>query len=278
LLAIAAELGNDFSVRNARRVLLVALATVILAGFAWLLVKPSAPTYQGKTLNQWLEILAKTFHGPDSPNAMKAIRYFGTNAIPTLMRDLRTKDSRIRDRMAEWSYGHPNLPINILWPMDKRYRGYLGFCALGADGSSAIPQLIELLKDPTVADNSRDFATRSLDAMGPAATSAIPDLVACLKGASLSGGNQYGVFELLGHIHGRPESVVPVMINMLTNPQTGPGTRAIIIEDLGQYGTNAQAAAPYLPPYLTNFLDRVRIATTNTLKQIGVTDVAAITK
>jgi hypothetical protein len=265
-------------VRNACRFLVVALVVVVLAGFGWLMVKPSAPTYQGKTLDQWLEIVGKTFHRQDDVIALEAIRHFGTNAIPTLIANLETKNSPIRDRAAQWLYGHPGIPIKILSPIDKRYRGYLGFCALGPDGSPAIPQLIRLLNDPDAADNSRDFAIRSLDAMGPVAASAIPDLVTCLNGTSLSGGNQYGVFELLGHIHGRPELVVPVLIKALTNSETGLGTRGIVIADLGQYGTNARAAAPYLPPYLTNFLDWVRVATTNTLEQIGIAAVPATAK
>ena len=263
------------AVRNAPRMLVVALVLVVLTGFGWLMLKPSAPTYRGKTLDQWLEMLRQTFPGRDAPNAMEAIRHFGTNAIPPLIADLRTKDSRIRDRLEGWLYDHPRFPIKILSPIEKRYQGYLGFVALGADGRVAIPQLIGLLKDPNAAENSKDFATRSLDAMGPAATSAIPDLVACLKGTNLGGGDQYEVFELLAHIKGPPELVVPAMINVLTNPQTGLGTRGLVIADLGQYGTNARAAAPYLPPYLTNFLDWVRVATTNTLKQIGAADLAA---
>jgi hypothetical protein len=87
---------------------------VVCAAFAgiisWQVVKPSdEPVYKGRTLTSWLEDLANA-HAQMVPSSTltrsvltlreaqvkEAMRQIGTNAIPTLLRMLRMKDSAFK--------------------------------------------------------------------------------------------------------------------------------------------------------------------------------------
>src|SRR5215469_11736120 len=65
----------------------------LLGGLAWEVLRtkdPPEPVYQGKRLGEWLA----GYNGP-SPETDEVVRRLGTNAIPTLLRMLRAKDSQL---------------------------------------------------------------------------------------------------------------------------------------------------------------------------------------
>ncbi|MGO8929484.1 MAG: hypothetical protein ACLQU3_21680, partial [Limisphaerales bacterium] len=96
----------------------LAVVLIILAGvIAWQVLREREPVYQGRSLSNWLagyEPLPGVFvlggptvlvtgpgGGPpgyhfDSRKVDAAVRQIGTNAVPTLFRMLRAKDSALR--------------------------------------------------------------------------------------------------------------------------------------------------------------------------------------
>jgi hypothetical protein len=124
---------------------------LVLSGALILEIKfitPKEPSYQGRTLTQWLEsglpsnpILSRNILPPESQMAVKEI---GANAIPTLLRMVQARDPSI-----ESNYGYR-----------QRAMAVMGFDVLGKDAKSAAPSLAVLAKDPDV--NVRYAALDSL--------------------------------------------------------------------------------------------------------------------
>src|SRR5579871_4609492 len=85
-----------------RFILFGALAVVVLAGVTSAVVyglrEPAEPTYEGKPLSEVLLACAtgQGNYDTDYKRAEAAIAEFGTNAVPTLLRMLRVKDSGLR--------------------------------------------------------------------------------------------------------------------------------------------------------------------------------------
>src|SRR5690242_12224993 len=73
-----------------------------VAGLFWAVLPPTEPSYDGKTLSYWLaqyEGIGSAGADTKEPKAIEsreAIRHIGTNALPTLLRMLRAKDSRVK--------------------------------------------------------------------------------------------------------------------------------------------------------------------------------------
>src|ERR1700722_4378595 len=82
-----------------RRILFSALLVMLLGGFAWWLLLPSEPSYQGKPLSAWLQEYRVDRMG--SPDADEAVRHIGTNAIPALLQMLRASDSPLKTKCIE---------------------------------------------------------------------------------------------------------------------------------------------------------------------------------
>src|SRR4051812_24470518 len=63
------------------------------------------PAYAGKPLSYWLRQDFWSIRGGKgpSPQAEDAVRQIGTNALPTLIRMLRARDSRLKLALMNWS-------------------------------------------------------------------------------------------------------------------------------------------------------------------------------
>src|SRR5713226_750740 len=84
------------------RVGLAILLLALFGGIAWLLLLPGGPDpiYQGRALSAWLDDYVTpgprlTDEGRQAAN--EAVRHLGTNALPMLLRRLRTKDAPLWD-------------------------------------------------------------------------------------------------------------------------------------------------------------------------------------
>src|SRR5882762_7135488 len=142
-----------------RRILTVTLLTAVLGFVSWLLLsQPSEPVYQGKPLSYWC-YQYEIDSSPDSESQLRAetaIRAIGTNAIPTLLRWLKAKDSKLK-LLQLASKQHS---VNIRWKTaeNRHYEALQGFFALGTAGKSAVPALIEIYSKD-VADVNSDHVT-----------------------------------------------------------------------------------------------------------------------
>jgi len=125
--------------------------------------KSRVPIYEGKTLDQWLEMKGGIEPLPDE--AREAVRKIGTNAIPHLLALMEHEDTAIK------SFLYLHLPDvwNLRGYLTPYYviqdRGVEGIKALGPAAKSILPVLTKLFYE-----NSRFDAAEALVTMGDEGT------------------------------------------------------------------------------------------------------------
>jgi HEAT repeat protein len=259
------------------------------------------PSYHGKSLHAWLQQQAAAAYAHDKQGrqeAEAAIRLIGTNALPTLLVWISTRDSTLEKTL------RAHIKLNdVTWEKvpflgggsRSRWRAAQACGLLGPIAKPMIPSLVSLLKDTDW--RIRASAMCALAQMGPAAEEAVPALLQNLEDPLLD----HAAICTLPVIGARPEAIMPSFIGILSS--TNFHRQMCVMYILGQYGTNAQAAAPSLMkflnhpdrslrdeatkalllidphnlpvPSLVNMLDyperKIREAATNTLRQMGPT-------
>ncbi|MDB6109187.1 MAG: putative domain containing protein [Pedosphaera sp.] len=292
--------------------ILLAIAVVAMVGtIAWQVRRASGPFYEGESLAVWARRLPggqDNFNGISwSPllfdgshqesKAEQAIRQMGTNALPALMRRMRTGDSArgvTFDKVMRWARSRVSgqsvdFTIEMSPAERRRWEAALALHALGPLAKPAVPELAALLTNRVC---SRD-AAYALASMGPegfvplrqAMTNrwdwiqmcavwalgqtptdgkfAVSALLGCLQ--DKSPGVRSAAAWSLGRIHADPELVAPALATKLGD--TGPGVRAITEGALKEYGITSVTNSA-LVRYLDDPKLHVRMAATNALKAI----------
>lgn len=158
---------------------LAALAAALVGVIAWQAAQPSEPVYKGKPLSLWLRNYTTYDHygwiyPRRAPQADEAVRQIGTNAIPTLLRLLRARDSALELKLVNLVRWQHVLEIKFTPADEWNLAAVMGFAALGTNAQSAVPALIEMA---TPSDASRICAIRALGYIGPSAKQAVPTLL-----------------------------------------------------------------------------------------------------
>jgi hypothetical protein len=269
-------------VHIALAVLLVAVGGVI----GWQVLREREPVYQGKRLSVWLrgyQIWNYQLR-EDSPGVDAAVRQIGTNALPTLFRMLRAKDSALRLKLVRFAQQHTYTGERLSHTPDGRlyfrpvrrgiginptpsetlnFRAVAGFRALGSDARNAVPELTEMYQQTPGSGPWGPGA--ALGAIGPAAGQAIPSLLVNV-GNTNAGAREIAV-RALGEIHSQSQLVVPVLIAALHDPAKEVQRQASLA--LGRYGEESKAAVPALLEILKHDRNRVdKFNATNALKAI----------
>jgi len=233
---------------NKHRILHFTLLLAILGCVGWLaLGQPDEPVYEGQPLTYWLEHYFPVASRPPGgsglmlpdPQAVRAIRLIGTNAIPTLLRLTRAQDSRPKTEPLSTTRNQELVPVRLGWGQTQWAR--IGFSVLGAAASNAVPALIEIF-NAKLSRSSQEAAASALGSIGPPAQRAAPALA-----HNLADTNSFAHLECvraLGRIQAEPQLVVPALVNCLNDSH--PGVRQLAIEGLGQFGADAEPAVPAL--------------------------------
>jgi HEAT repeat protein len=249
-------------VQIALAVLLVALAGVII----WQVLREREPIYQGKPLSVWL-LQYGTNHwseghwcasrkGELDTQAENAIRQIGTNAIPTCLRIISTRDSLLFKLVSLL----PERWLPLVYrpsPPEYQFRGAYGLIALGADAKPAVPALISLLNDSH--GEVRYAAVFALDELGSLAEDALPSMVKCLKP------DEFHSIRL------EPERAIPVLVRLLDEAQNQPHCERIrdnAMSGLRQFRALAKPAIPTLLRLLNDANEDTRWQATNALMDI----------
>jgi hypothetical protein len=250
----------------------LAVALIAVAGvIAWQMLREREPVYQGKPLSVWFRQYRFTHVEGDGGELGKqsetAIRQIGTNAIPTYLGIVSTRESALKLKLMalvpkRWL---ARLPMSSVY--DFRFLGAYGLIGLGAEAKPAVPVLTALLKDndPDV----RETAVFTLRSLGPVASDALPSVIRCVHDPSYS--VQYHAIFGLGAIHQEAERVIPILVECLDQPPT-PRCSAILrhnaLWSLCQFGAQAKPAVPSLLRLLNDSQASVRSDVTNALKAI----------
>jgi hypothetical protein len=161
------------------------------------------PSYQGKPLRVWL----KGFES-ESPEAhwrsAEAIRQIGTNAVPSLIAQLRhkqtIKEPRWKQELRTWLAKQSLIKINLPHPISERRQALAALDALGPKAKDATPAL-ELLLHETPPDPQ---ALLVLARIGP---EAIPALTRALTNDEKV--IRFGARSCLDMIHSHSEILFP---------------------------------------------------------------------
>src|SRR5262249_986498 len=142
----------------------------------WLIIPPQEPSYQGVLLSSWLSRAAEKGFYQDDPEIVRcrdAIRAIGTNAVPMLLRILRTKDSALKRKAMDLVERQHFVKVPIRSDEEQKQNAEADFYLLGEFATNAIPALIDVLQHPP-SGYSRRIADRTLMSLYPAKGVAIP--------------------------------------------------------------------------------------------------------
>ena len=106
--------GIQAVVAEKRRILFGMFVTGILAAFAWLVLRPHEPVFQGKPLSLWLEgAFPRGVYELRLPpaEATRAVSAIGTNALPMLIRLVGTRESTGRRALGLFAREFPFLHL-----------------------------------------------------------------------------------------------------------------------------------------------------------------------
>ena len=119
----------------------------------------SEPTCDGLNLTEWLDRIAHppmSWSGEDTNHpldvAQRAVRAIGTNAVPTLLRLNRARDSRITIALADLLDKQSLARFSFSRAATLNDYAYYGFQTLGTNAQTAIPSLLNDLhaEDPAL--------------------------------------------------------------------------------------------------------------------------------
>jgi HEAT repeat protein len=279
------------------------LALAILAALSIFIFQSREPSYEGKSLSNWLQDWDNSFGSPGLAfpsdrvaTAENAIRQMGSRSVPHLRKMLRTRDTAIRQKVVVFCLDRPWIPIHFRPPAYRlQVRGLFGIRTLGPTAKAAVPELVTLLHSGewTV----RAWAAGDLGKIGPEASAAVPDLVADLGdkdehvraaacGALVSIGASKAVMlpalmpclsdtndavfstalEAASRIGVEVSTVVPSLTGQLS--QADPRVRYEAAMALGRYGEKARFAVPQLLKSLKDSDKDVREAAAGALIKI----------
>jgi len=227
---------------------------------------PPPPRPRTHLSRQTIKLLARWHRQWTHIGATEAVRELGTNAIPTLLRLLKSRDSRLKLLLIQ--LGSKQNVIHLKWKtaQSRRFEAQFAFTCLGVQGRSAVPDLIEIYRQSRLDpynDNRRAIAD-IFALFGPAASNAVPLLVR--DSTDTNDFIRLSSVQALGYIHVNPSLVVPILTRSLRDPFEFVRDTAAF--SLGTFGTNAQSAVPDLINALADPSARVRGNAANALKTI----------
>jgi len=271
---------------------------VVLVGLAiiWSL-SSSEPSYQGRKLSAWLKDFDKPWETTfivsfeDMPkNALEAVRQMGTDSLPTLLTQIRAKDSAVVEKLYDLWDKQSVIKFRPTPAVVTQRRASIALAALGPKALPALPRLEKMLNDEhtlrpvsvaiaymgkdgvkaltNALSNPNPVVRREcLEALSNAQTGgevAIPVLISSLR-------DQDPVIQgraalALAVIRDESSRAIPALIEVLAKTNSA---RHEAVMALGQYGPMATSAVPQLLACLLVNDSMTRSSARNALKRIG---------
>jgi HEAT repeat protein len=237
--------------------LLVAIVSLVLRG------GDNDPIVEGKPLSHWLEGYQKDGDTIPREKADRIISAAGTNAIPTLLRLLRTHDSAAKRKLMQLTRGQHLLSLRLTPAYRLQYQAALGFARLGSAASNALPDLIKIY-DEDISVSSRYWAINALGSVAGSSSNAVPFLVNALSNTNME--VRLSCIQSLQMIRASPELSVPALIQTLNDQQGMVKYTAILA--IGAFEAQARPAMPFLTNLLSDPDRNVRQGATTVLGRL----------
>lgn len=273
------------------------LAAIIVAGLLFFWLHKSEPSYQGKSLSEWLKQDQENSGARNfelSVEATTALQKMGTNAIPYLVERIGRTNSSFKKEISDFSKKHdlPDVDLNKVYK--EQFRATCALKVFGAEARGAIPSLTALL-------NNEETAISAAFALVNIGAEAMPALT-----NALSNTNRITVFAVcysLRFIGTNAAQAIPILLVNLTNSNpdirthsvralgslrfaasislprltetmsdTVPSVRRAAIQAIGEYNTNATYILPALVDLIRDPDPLIRSSVINSIKNIEGTN------
>jgi hypothetical protein len=272
-----------------RRILLAAFVIAVVGGFAWAILRPGEPVYQGKRLSYWLKAMEE-WDGDTNSAVFVSFRVMGTNAIPPLLNVIETGGPPLPKLIAAFNRKQSYFRLPYGTPWNQNVAAAFGLYAMGSNARPALATLTNLLFHT----NATISSATALAGIGP---DALPSLLWALTNQDLrirhsaasalgleqSGSSvvvpalierlqdkdrtvQYAAVASLGSLHAEPELAVPALIKDF--PGNDSLLRMLIAGSLAQFESRAKEAVPVLLGALNDNEEMVRKNAAYALQQI----------
>jgi hypothetical protein len=222
-----------------KKKLLTVFGIIVAILLGWLAISiacdPEEPSYEGRTLSQWIMTNYATF-GPyiEPPNntqinaqieaSEQAIKAIGTNAIPTALRWL-SKNYDARDYF-HFSASIKGYPLNGM--------AETVFEILGEDAQSATPTLIQLARNDKDA-KTRIIVMRLLKKLNANKKSLVPVFIECAKEDKDTEVRCYALSVLVEEIGLDSKTGKDLMASLLHDPDEKVRHRAELYNDKADF-------------------------------------------
>jgi hypothetical protein len=225
------------------------------------LLLPREPLYGGKRLSVWLEEFTPSLKRGIPMEARDAIRHMGTNALPSLVREMKVLDAPFGSRILTWiNSKQSKLAFTIKSPARRRANAAIACETLGPAATPVVPELIGLLDDETAGVD----AALALVAIGEPAISPLLENLPQASGPARS----LSADILAQGFPSATESIVARLVQRLQHPK--PEVRVSAIEPLCKYQLQSPAAIPAVVACLADVNAEVRyVAALNLSRCVG---------
>jgi len=226
----------------------------------WQLFRDHEPSYQGRTLSQWVDQTPEGWY-VNSTEAPEAIRRIGTNAIPTILKWISYESSPLRTRIAMLLSRLHLQPRFTLYPEQRADHAEIVFSILGPEARAAIPELTRLAL--TSSDDRRSHrCINSLSYLGP---DALPSLLTIVTNNPLR--SRAVAISRLPKFYQEARAFVPVLIQCVGDQDNGIALEAV--EALGKLRVERSLVLPGLTYALRSPSVPVRLRAMNTIRSIS---------
>ena len=247
-----------------RRTIIALLAVVALVVGVLISSRTREPSYNGRTLSEWLEIYltAEKATGTIRQNgrtAAEAVRAIGTNALPFLLEWIRYEQNPWQRRLGKAiDAGFAPAALDRLTFSEQRMKRSAtagkGFRILGPDARLVLPDLLRMANDT----NSPLTADRACVAMSYLGSDVIPYVVEALTNANHPLHQQAPsiAFEM-GYLGTNAASLVPLLVQGTQDSSDYFAFRSI--RALGSLQLSPEIAVPALTNGLRHSSPRIRM-------------------
>jgi hypothetical protein len=291
-------------VRHRKKAIALLLGLGAVLGLVVFLTRSHEPQYNGRSLSEWVETLARERANPENANeAQAAIAAIGTNAYPYLLLWLDYDETpRGLRRLARFTLDTLRFKTAFLErvadPPRRRFLAQGASLAISAHKASAtafVPDLVRIAANPKsgtaggfaielLISLQADRVTNMLPILqstnrnarrSPAITwvqrhpeeagPAIPILAQILQGPNWK--DAYLAAQVLSKFQGAAATTVPAFIKAI--PYAPPENQAHMVRCLVEYGPDARPAVPVLVTLVRHPVPAVRKAARETLQDIA---------
>ena len=236
------------------------VATASALGVAiWLMVPEKEPTYEGKTIEDWMiESLAE--HPRQDGKAIEALRQMGEPAVRRLTWMLENEDSALKLKIIALTKKVPALSDLLVGNYWDRYFAARTLGKLGPSARSAIPAL-----ERTARSSDRELARAASAALVSIRNEPIEPIIKAYQDRTTTNWvHAYGLLLELGPV---AKSAVPALLAELQS--TNSHVRMVALTVLGRVGAESSECVPPLVGALIDTNQVIRSLATHALAGMG---------